>query len=71
MNMETAVESNRSPSDEELKALSVQEMEEQLVQAGRTAQDRIRTWVVPAERRVDFDRDVAGLLVSAPPSSEL
>ncbi len=45
---------------EGLKARTLRELEPELAELGRTCRERIRHYVIPVERRVEFDRRAAG-----------
>ena len=46
---------------EELKARHARDLEPELVALGETCRKRIRSWVVPRERRAEFDRLAHGV----------
>ena len=45
---------------EALKSRHVSELEPELAELGRTCRERIRTYVIPADRQSEFDRLAAG-----------
>lgn len=45
---------------DELKARHVHELEPELIKAGETCAERIRRWVIPPDRRNEFDRMARG-----------
>lgn len=50
---------------EALKARHVRDMEDEFVEVGLACRDRIRRWVIPEERRQEFDRLAAGREIGA------